>query len=168
MKTQTKPDSKTLNSMYAAFCAGWDKGELLQAVFDKAVWVLQDEDAAQEFVIGVWRVLPVETSSFSAWIRSRLKWKAARKFNEDASNPEIPVSHLLGPDDESTEDKLDELYYKNTHASSNVPDLSRLPKFIASVSGMLLAGFTQKEIADYFGMSIRTLEDRIRAYRNKL
>jgi len=63
---------------------------LLCAVRRRAMRVMRDEDAAQEFTVGVWQVLPIPLGdNFSAWINVRLRRKRLDWIRDHARPHEI-------------------------------------------------------------------------------
>ena len=77
-----------MNALYAAYPSSPDALEaLLVAVRCRAGNVMRDEDAAQEFTIGVWRALPIpHDENFSAWLNVRLRMMTL-KWIRDKEDP---------------------------------------------------------------------------------
>jgi len=83
-----------LNALYAAYAAVADDPAALAAVLvavrSRAVIVMRDEDAAQEFTIGVWQALPIaNVRDFSAWLNVRLRTKRLNWIRDTTRPHEI-------------------------------------------------------------------------------
>lgn len=151
-----RPTSRLLNDLYAAYCADESRlDELLKAVFQKAAWVLKDDDVAQDFVVGVWRALPVDFQPFSLWIRNRLRLYLARSYRAKSLVREdcmagSEIEHLPLPR-QSRQAYLDSV---------------RDP-FLRSVANRLLLGFSLGEIARALAMTPCCLRKKLQRVRTR-
>lgn len=151
-----KPTSRLLNDLYAAYLADATKqGDLLTAVFEKAVWVLKDDDAAQDFVVGVWRALPVDFDLFSLWIRIRLRLYLARGYRAKALARETAMPA----------DEIERLPLPRIAAETDL-DSVRDP-FLRTVAQRLLQGYPQDEIARSLGITPACLRKRLQRVRTR-
>jgi DNA-directed RNA polymerase specialized sigma24 family protein len=82
-----------MNGLYAAYRLDLSALEpLLVAVRRRAMSVMKDEDAAQEFTIGVWQALPIpHDENFSAWINVRLRHRNIDWIRVVASEAETKI-----------------------------------------------------------------------------
>jgi DNA-directed RNA polymerase specialized sigma24 family protein len=165
-----RPSDKYIDAQYAAYLSGSiTLDALLSIVNAKAVWVLKDDDAAQEFTIETWQHLPIPVSSLAWWLRGRLYWRQRDLYRQLKDNKEVPISHVISPySEESTEDKLDELHLKAK--GNDTPSdrrLDSLDPFWHKVAGLLEVGFTQEETAEKLGIKPATLRKRLERLRSK-
>ena len=91
-----------MNALYAVYADSPDNLEaLLVAIRRRAMTVMQDEDAAQEFTIGVWQALPIpHNANFSAWLNVRLRMKNLNWIRGHTNEHEMSVYDMPIPGDE--------------------------------------------------------------------
>lgn len=171
-------NSRQLNTIYRAYLndpAG-NESPFFKAVTRAAIDTMQDRDAAQDFVIEVWRSLPIpDPTNFAAWLRRRLYWRACDEWNRTEQNPETPATYLPVAFDEDGErltndDRLAHLAHQwSTRTREPEPyDPSEIDNpFIRRVAYLLLEGLTQDEIAERLGMKPSTLRVRLLRFRQK-
>jgi RNA polymerase sigma factor (sigma-70 family) len=171
--------SAPINNIYAKYLVDPAAHEtaLFQAATRRAINVLQDEDEAQDFVLGVWQALPglAITESFSAWLNVRLRWHSLHAFRRADQNKELAASYISFPPDEDCEplgndDKLAILAfrYESKVKDAGLPDIHAiLDPFIRQVANLLLVGHTQDEIASILCVKPATLRKRLQRFREQ-
>ena len=171
--------STPINSIYTNYLVDSAAHEtaLFQAATRRAMNILQDEDEAQDFVLGVWQALPglTITESFSAWLNVRLRWHSLRAFRRASQNKELAASYIDFPPDDDGEqigndDKLAILAFRHDSKvrEAGLPDMDAiLDPFIRQVANLLLVGHTQDEIADILCVKPATLRKRLQRFREQ-
>lgn len=166
---------RDLDSLHAGYVADPIAGlePLLIAVRRKALAILRNDDAAQDFVIGVWQALPKLSinRSFVSWLQVRLRWHQSNVRRSAKSSREEQPPELFGDDGESLshEEVLDLLAYKHAQSQPKPepsPDLDSIDDpMIRRVAELLLLGYSQTECADKLNLKPPALRQRLRRYR---
>jgi hypothetical protein len=160
-----------LNAAYKAYLDSnkTDVEPLLSEVRIKAFMVSHDEDVSQTVAIDTWRHLPALhiKTSFSAWVKRRIKWRNSERFRMMTSSPQqIPTGH----DDEgslSDDEIADILLFNHSNEDSPLHDIKVDNPFLQRVADFLLLGHSQQYIAKALDIEPSTLRKRIERYRNK-
>jgi DNA-directed RNA polymerase specialized sigma24 family protein len=178
--------AERLNSFFADYQADLEKGlnPLLSAVRSIALHVFLDEDAAQDFTIGVWQVLPTlsSTGSFARWLHQRLNWRVQdhRRCAEHRADWMQQAPESLDEDGESlsNEESLELVSFRWRQSIGELnsafeparksPDLDSIADpTVRMVAEMMLSGQSQVEIAQALGLNINTLRSRLSYYRHR-
>ncbi len=152
--------AEQMNSLYLAYQLDPTALEpLLVAVRRRAVIVMRDEDAAQEFTIGVWQAFPLAPGeNFSAWINVRLRHRNLDWIRDNAAPGEMVEL-----------DVWEQYGAKRKDARSEwlrVVDIE--DPFIRSVAALFNYGYTQAECAEILKINPSTLKMRLQRYRKNI
>lgn len=149
-----------MNALYAVYADSPDGLEaLLVAIRRRAMTVMQDEDAAQEFTIGVWQALPIpHNTNFSAWLNVRLRMKNLNWIRDHAAPGEMVEMDVLEQYGAQREDAHSEWL--------RVADIE--DPFIRAVAALFNSGYTQAECAAILNVRKSTLEMRLARFREKI
>ncbi len=121
--------------------------------------MMQDEDAAQEFTLGVWQLLPIPHSeNFSAWINVRLRHRNLDWIRDNAAPGEMVELDVWEQYGANRKDARSEWL--------RVVDIE--DPFIRSVAALYNYGYTQAECADILKINPSTLKMRLQRYRKNI